>query len=73
MMLGGGKVQAGGGLVLEGENWYSPLFVEMDMETEGAFQVETVTLLTECLIAEDDEVEVNTDCIGGNGGGEGQE
>jgi len=43
-MVGGGEVQAGGAIVLAGDNWYSPLYVEMDLETEGAFQVETISL-----------------------------
>ncbi len=54
MMVGGGKVQAGGAIVLAGDNWYSPLYVEMDLDdTEGAFQVETISLLGGCLIGED--------------------
>ena len=64
MMLGGGLVKAGGAIVLAGENWYSPLFVEMDLDTEGAFQVETISLLGGCLIGEDKQVEINTDCKG---------
>ena len=64
LMLGGGKVKAGGAVVLAGNNWYSPLFVEMDMETEGAFQVETISLLAGCLIAEEMEVTISTDCKG---------
>ena len=34
------------------------------MDTEGAFQVETVTLLGGCLIGGEETLEINTDCLG---------
>jgi hypothetical protein len=64
MMLGGGKIKAGGAVVLAGENWYSPLFIEMDLETEGAYQTEVISLLAGCLAVEKLTIEVGTDCKG---------
>ena len=66
LLLNKGKVIAGGGIVLSDGNWFSPIFVEMDVETSGAFPVETVSLLAayEFARAADNEVEIMPDCTG---------
>ena len=65
MLLGGHKVKAGGGIVVAGEGWYSPLRVLMDVEVDSAFPVETITLLVSCLIAEGEgDIKIGSDCKG---------
>jgi hypothetical protein len=64
IMLGGGNIKAGGAVVLAGENWYSPLFIEMDLDTEGAYQTEVISLLAGCLAVEGEELDIKTDCMG---------
>ena len=65
MLLGGHKVIAGGGIVVAGEGWYSPLRVLMDVEVDSAFPVETITLLVSCLIAEGEgKIKIGSDCKG---------
>ncbi len=61
---GRGEYQSRWGIILAGENWYSPLFIEMDLETEGAFQVETISLLAGSVIGKDCQVDIHTDCRG---------
>ena len=66
MMLGGHKVKAGGGMVVQDEEgYYHPLRVIMDVEVESAFPVETITLLAACIIGEGEgKIEIGTDCLG---------
>ena len=66
LLLDKGRVVAGGGIVLSDGNWFSPIFVEMDVETTGAFPVETISLLAAyefARVAEND-VEIMPDCTG---------
>jgi hypothetical protein len=66
MMLGGHKVTAGGGIVIQGDDGlYTPLRILMDVEVESAFPVETITLIASCLIGEGKgSIEIGTDCKG---------
>ena len=66
LLLNKGKVTAGGGIVLSDGNWFSPIFIEMDVETTGAFPVETISLLTayEFARAAVNDVEIMPDCTG---------
>ena len=58
-------MKAGGGIVVAGEGWYSPLRVLMDVEVDSAFPVETITLLVSCLIAEGEgDIKIGSDCKG---------
>ena len=62
LLLDKGKVKAGGGIVLTDGNWFSPIAVEMDMETESAFDPETISLLAAYEFARraGHKVEINT-------------
>ena len=47
-------------------NWWSPIAVEMDMDTESSFDPETISLLGAYEFARraSNKVEINTDCEG---------
>ena len=67
LLLDNGKVKAGGGLVITDGNWFSPIMVEMDVETGSAFDVETISMMAAYEIARESgyKVEVLPDCLGG--------
>ena len=66
LLLNTGKVVAGGGMVLTDGNFFSPIYVEMDVETESAFNVETIMLIAGYEVGREAErkIELNTDCRG---------
>jgi hypothetical protein len=68
-LIGGHKTIARGAIVFSGNengnNWFSPLAIEMDIEVESAFPVETIALIAGCESAiELGKIRVNSDCKG---------
>ena len=66
LLLGGHRVKAGGGIVIQDEEgFFTPIRVVMDIEVDSAFPVETITLLTGCIIGGGKgKIEIGSDCLG---------
>ena len=65
LLLGGSKVKAGGAVILERDGRYAPIFIEMDVKIENAFQTEAISIIAGCLImGKTDELTLHSDCLG---------
>ena len=44
---------------------YAPIYIEMDVEIENSFQTEAISIMTGCeLMGMEDEISLNSDCLG---------